>query len=474
MMKSIIKKSCIVLLLIFSVVFFISCEVSNLLISEDIRKSQPRDDIMWKNITIIPNTTDPSKVDATVLISARGVHIFYQVSENGEEKKVGSLTSPTIKNSVSGYGIFYSCYVPSNYNDTDKYIILTTRKPLLDKTVKYYLYNLAKPEDGLKELTQDFSISDATIGDYDAGWGIRKSEVKGSKNIFYKTKNNYYVLGRYSVGNLGTDAPSIKLPEPTTGNYFKGPDPDGGIDIAIDRIWESDNKNYAVVKYTKYKSDVKSYEKYATVDLTDSNNKPTLISKISDEDDNWHFDYFFVYDEMKDGNGKSTPIITWMGIRQDGRLYHSHSTHKDLRCDNNFSYSRYAPISKLDMTGADESGKYGLTLISRNSSNGFVMARFRTIPEGESVRVNDETITSGFAENLRSEDIAAFGFFKGAPADLGKQQALVVLSVEVGISTFLFDTAIPSQIKNNGIERRDDIALPFTTLITKTTPSPAP
>ena len=84
--------------------------------------------------------------------------------------------------------------------------------------------------------------------------------------------------------------------------------------------------------------------------------------------------------------------------------------------------------------------------------------------DGKSIIHKEESsVTTGFAEDFRSEDIAVFGYFKGNTVN-GSKQHLVVLSVEVGAETYHIDSSKPSQIKTNTSVVRDKIDLPYATL----------
>ena len=480
-------KRIIIALIVLTALVVISCEVSSILLSEDIRTSQPRNDIRWKNITIVPTTTttgDTTTVDAAVLISARGVHVFYhaQNPNGGVPLSYGDLTKPTFANDKDNYGIFYDCYVPGNYNsDSSAYVILTASKPKPGAEIQYYVLDLKKLIQHKDEPAQvktalslvaegvtSLSASDA----HDKEYGIKKSSAINSDYLLYRGKFNsnetVYCLGRMNVERV-SDSYKITL---STEKSFKAPNNVDEVEIkGIDRIWENKQGDRAVVKYTKHQNDVKSYEKYATVKLADNqnaseDNRPQLIKELSNDDDNMHFDHFFVYEDITDAGSTK---LAWMGIRTDGRVYHSHSTGSNLVCNGNFSYDRYSPIASLyisDDEKAIDGGEVGLSLLSRNSSTGFIITSFRKMPGTDNksiIHQEESSITTGFAEDFRSEDIAVFGYFKENPVN-GSNQHLVVLSVEVGAETYHIDSSKPSLIKTNTSVARDKIDLPYATL----------
>lgn len=468
-------KRIIIALIVLTALVIISCEVSSILLSEDIRTSQPRNDIRWKNITIVPTKTttgDTTTVDAAVLISARGVHVFYQAqnTNGGDPLSYGDLTKPTFANDKDNYGIFYDCYVPGNYDsDSSAYVILTASKPKPGAEIQYYVLDLKKlvqyKDDPAQVKTAlslvENGVTSASPSDaHDKEYGIKRSSAINSDYLLYRSNDKtVYCLGRMNVENVS----NITL---STARSFQAPDSVDGVEIkGIDRIWENKQGDRAVVKYTKYKNDVKSYEKYATVKLAENqnvseDNRPQLINELSNDDDNMHFDHFFVYDNK----------LAWMGIRTDGRVYHSHSHGSNLVCNGNFSYDRYSPVASLYISdeekGIEGGGEVGLSLLSRNSSTGFIITSFRKMPGTDNksiIHQEESSITTGFAEDFRSEDIAVFGYFKGNPVN-GSNQHLVVLSVEVGAETYHIDSSKPSLIKTNTSVARDKIDLPYATL----------
>lgn len=476
-------KRIIIALIVLTALVVISCEVSSILLSEDIRTSQPRNDIRWKNITIVPTKTttgDTTTVDAAVLISARGVHVFYQAQDpnSGAPLSYGDLTKPTFANDKDNYGIFYDCYVPGNYDsDNSAYVILTASKPKPGAEIQYYVLDLKKLVQSKDEPEQvktalslvENGVTSASPSDaHDKVYGIKKSSAINSDYLLYRSNDEtVYCLGRM---NVESDADSYKITL-STEKSFKAPNNVDGVEIkGIDRIWENKQGDRAVVKYTKYKNDVKSYEKYATVKLAENqnvseDNRPQLINELSNDDDNMHFDHFFVYEDVPADNK-----LAWMGIRTDGRVYHSHSKGSNLVCNGNFSYDRYSPVASLYISAEEKAieggGEVGLSLLSRNSSTGFIITSFRKMPGTDNksiIHKEESSITTGFAEDFRSEDIAVFGYFKGNPVN-GSNQHLVVLSVEVGAETYHIDSSKPSQIKTNTSVARDKIDLPYATL----------
>lgn len=476
-------KRIIIALIVLTALVVISCEVSSILLSEDIRTSQPRNDIRWKNITIVPTkkgavTGDTTTVDAAVLISARGVHVFYQAqgSNGGAPLSYGDLTKPTFANDKDNYGIFYDCYVPGNYDsDNSAYVILTASKPKPGAEIQYYVLNLKQLVQYKDEPAQvktalslvENGVTSASPSDaHDKEYGIKKSSAINSDYLLYRSNDEtVYCLGKMNV----SDSNGYKITL-STEKSFKAPD---SVYVkGIDRIWENKQGDRAVVKYTKSQNDVKSYEKYATVKLAENqnvseDNRPQLINELSNDDDNMHFDHFFVYEDAPADNK-----LAWMGIRTDGRVYHSHSHGSNLVCNGNFSYDRYSPVASLYISGEEKDieggGEVGLSLLSRNSSTGFIITSFRKMPGTDNksiIHQEESSITTGFAEDFRSEDIAVFGYFKenpvnGSPAN----QHLVVLSVEVGAETYHIDSSKPSQIKTNTSVARDKIDLPYATL----------
>lgn len=475
-------KRIIIALIVLTALVVISCEVSSILLSEDIRTSQPRNDIRWKNITIVPTKTttgDTTTVDAAVLISARGVHVFYQAQnpDGGAPLSYGDLTKPTFANDKDNYGIFYDCYVPGNYDsDNSAYVILTASKPKPGAEIQYYVLNLKKlvqyKDDPAQVKTAlslvENGVTSASPSDaHDKEYGIKKSSAINSDYLLYRSNDKtVYCLGRMNVENV-SNSYNITL---STEKSFQAPDSVDGVEIkGIDRIWENKQGDRAVVKYTKYKNDVKSYEKYAIVKLAENqnvseDNRPQLINELSNDDDNMHFDHFFVYEDAPADNKQA-----WMGIRTDGRVYHSHSKGSNLVCNGNFSYDRYSPVASLyisDEEKAIDGGEVGLSLLSRNSSTGFIITSFRKMPGTDNksiIHQEESSITTGFAEDFRSEDIAVFGYFKENLVN-GSKQHLVVLSVEVGAETYHIDSSKPSQIKTNTSVARDKIDLPYATL----------
>ena len=481
-------KRIIIALIVLTALVVISCEVSSILLSEDIRTSQPRNDIRWKNITIVPTKTttgDTTTVDAAVLISARGVHVFYQAQgpNGGDPLSYGDLTKPTFANDKDNYGIFYDCYVPGNYDsDNSAYVILTASKPKPGAEIQYYVLDLKKlvqyKDDPAQVKTAlslvENGVTSASPSDaHDKEYGIKRSSAINSDYLLYRVTFNsnetVYCLGRMNVENV-SNSYNITL---STARSFQAPDSVDGVEIkGIDRIWENKQGDRAVVKYTKSQNDVKSYEKYATVKLAENqsvsaDNLPQPIKELSNDDDNMHFDHFFVYEDITDAQSTK---LAWMGIRTDGRVYHSHSHGSNLVCNGNFSYDRYSPVASLyisdDEKGIEGGGEVGLSLLSRNSSTGFIITSFRKMPGTDSksiIHKEESSITTGFAEDFRSEDIAVFGYFKGNPVN-GSNQHLVVLSVEVGAETYHIDSSKPSQIKTNTSVARDKIDLPYATL----------
>ena len=482
-------KRIIIALIVLTALVVISCEVSSILLSEDIRTSQPRNDIRWKNITIVPTkkgvvTGDTTTVDAAVLISARGVHVFYQAqnTNGGDPLSYGDLTKPTFANDKDNYGIFYDCYVPGNYDsDSSAYVILTASKPKPGAEIQYYVLNLKKlvqykddPAQIKTALSPVEGVTSASPSDaHDKVYGIKKSSAINSDYLLYRgtfnSNETVYCLGKM---NVESDANVYKITL-STEKSFQAPNNVDGVEIkGIDRIWENKQGDRAVVKYTKYQNDVKSYEKYATVKLADNqsvsaDNRPQLIKELSNDDDNMHFDHFFVYDDATSDNK-----LAWMGIRTDGRVYHSHSKGSNLVCNGNFSYDRYSPVASLYISaeekGIEGGGEVGLSLLSRNSSTGFIITSFRKMPGTDNksiIHKEESSVTTGFAEDFRSEDIAVFGYFKGNLVNGSTaNQHLVVLSVEVGAETYHIDSSKPSQIKTNTSVARDKIDLPYATL----------
>ena len=481
-------KRIIIALIVLTALVVISCEVSSILLSEDIRTSQPRNDIRWKNITIVPTKTttgDTTTVDAAVLISARGVHVFYQAQgpNGGDPLSYGDLTKPTFANDKDNYGIFYDCYVPGNYDsDSSAYVILTASKPKPGAEIQYYVLDLKQlvqhkdePENFKIALSPVEGVTSASPSDaHDKVYGIKKSSAINSDYLLYRVTFNsndktVYCLGRM---NVESDPSGYKITL-STEKSFKAPNNVDGVEIkGIDRIWENKQGDRAVVKYTKSQNDVKSYEKYATVKLAENqnvseDNRPQPIKELSNDDDNMHFDHFFVYEDVTDAGSTK---LAWMGIRTDGRVYHSHSNGSNLVCNGNFSYDRYSPVASLYISDEEKAieggGEVGLSLLSRNSSTGFIITSFRKMPGTDSksiIHKEESSITTGFAEDFRSEDIAVFGYFKGNPVN-GSNQHLVVLSVEVGAETYHIDSSKPSQIKTNTSVARDKIDLPYATL----------
>ena len=478
-------KRVIIALIVLTALVVISCEVSSILLSEDIRTSQPRNDIRWKNITIVPTkkgaaTGDTTTVDAAVLISARGVHVFYQAQnqDGGTPLSYGDLTKPTFANDKDNYGIFYDCYVPGNYDsDNSAYVILIASKPKPGAEIQYYvldLKQLVQHKDDTAQVKTALSLvengvtSASPLDAHDKEYGIKKSSAINSDYLLYRSNDKtVYCLGKMNVENV-SNSYNITL---STARSFQAPDSVDGVEIkGIDRIWENKQGDRAVVKYTKYKNDVKSYEKYATVKLADNqsvstDNLPQLINELSNDDDNMHFDHFFVYEDAPADNK-----LAWMGIRTDGRVYHSHSKGSNLVCNGNFSYDRYSPVASLYISAEEKAieggGEVGLSLLSRNSSTGFIITSFRKMPGTDNksiIHKEESSITTGFAEDFRSEDIAVFGYFKGNPVN-GSKQHLVVLSVELGAETYHIDSSKPSQIKTNTSVARDKIDLPYATL----------
>lgn len=449
-------KNILVLLVLF-LVCAVSCDVSDTALSELIRKSRPRDDIRWNEACIIPttSTSDNGKVDAILLFSARGVHVFMQ--KNGE--KEGDLKTPDVKNAASDAGLYVTAFIPTNYDTlTFPKVILQTVSAVPNEKGKFFLFDITTKD--ISEL----SLSTATIPEYDETYGIKTSSSLESKNLIYRTKNDdsyTYHIARLVVNeNDHTFAFADRC-------EFK----DNGIEsektLSINRVWESPSLKNAVVMYNEDTDRDYDYTcKYASINL-ETGETDTLKALNTDgrNDRNLLFDHFVVYDDRVDNK----PV--WMGLLRSGVIYHSHSSREDLKTDDSgFSFNHYNPLSSFTLSPDD--GNYGCTLFGRYSGTGFIVTRFLKSPnsnnrlvenytEGSSEYRNSYTISNGFATDFRAEDVSVFAYFNGSD-NVGSLHTIVALTVEVGISTYQFTNAVPYDF-TTGSPRyyQDEVRLPF-------------
>lgn len=457
------KRFFVVLVVVLMVCTVISCDVSSVALSELIRKSQPRDDIRWSESYVIPSTKDSSKVDVVLLTSQRGLHSFFK--KGGEN--IGSLKNPILKNS-DDTGLYRRVYIPTNYDSTNFHkVILQTVSSRPKETGKFYSFDVLTEETTEDVALNEITLNSAAIQDYDDSYGFKESSSLDSTRVMYRTgaKGSYtYHIARFKLNESTFDLEDECTFKPDMANFEK--------DFDINRIWESPNLKNAVVMYNEETDRDYDYVcKYAVVDLENNTVVPlTALNKDGSSDRNLLFDHFVVYNDKYN----SKPI--WMGFLRSGVIYHSASTEDDFKTsDSSFSFDKYAPLCSFVMSrdDADNSdGKYGCMLFARYTGTGFIVSRFLKMPNSDNKVVptyalndteyrNSYTISNAFAENLRAEEVSAFGYFNGA-STLNYKHSVLVLTVEVGVSTYRFSDAVPYRFTTgNGEEKRDEVDFPF-------------
>lgn len=460
----------ILTLITISIIFcFTSCEQSNIALAEIIRTSQPRNDIRWSEARIVKNTS--GKADAAILISEKGVHVI--------KSRDDSLATPTIANDVNNYGVFSRVFIPTNYNTTNNVILEALSNKIGKNQTKYFALNLrADVSDPSTLLTQ---IAFTTPTDYDEDYGFVPSRAFNSENVVYRT--DYETKYTYCITQFTIDVPNKTFTFDTaSAKYFV----DTNRDRKVVYLFESENKENAIATYTLYQINENKYSlRYATIELGDSTTSNTLreIAAINEESGsttgpNLYIDYFKVYD------GKHEGKIEWMGIGRTGIIYHSHSTDSQLKTsDAAFSFYRYVAPASLDFTRLSggvsedkddaEGVKYGLMLFARYNGSGFIVTRFlrhlnnnnRLVVEytGNDNRSYQNTyvITSGFVENYRTEEMSVFAPITGVPTGGTGTQSLIVLTTEVGASTYQLWNNPYAIANNSSAEIRDKIDIPF-------------
>lgn len=467
----------ILTLIIISTIFcFTSCEQSNIALAEIIRTSQPRNDIRWSEARIVKNTTS-GKADAAILISEKGVHVI--------KSNADSLATPTIANDVNNYGVFSRVFIPINYDATNKVILEALSNKIGKNQTKYFALTLDAVGSSTSDTdpsVEDFltPIEFTTPTEYDEDYGFVPSRAFNSENVVYRTDDGTkytYCITRFT---LDVSANTFTF-YTTDAKYFV----DKNRDRKVVYLFESDNKENAVATYTIHQENENKYSlRYATIELGESTTSNTLseITAISEESGsttgpNLYIDYFKVYD------GKHEGKIEWMGISRTGIIYHSHSTDSQLKTsDAAFSFYRYVAPASLDFTrlsgGVTEDkddtdgDKYGLMLFARYNGSGFIVTRFlrhlnnnRLVVEytGNDNRSYQNTyvITSGFVENYRTEEMSVFAPITGIPNGGTGTQSLIVLTTEVGASTYQLWNNPYAIANNSSAEIRDKIDIPF-------------
>lgn len=460
----------ILTLIIISIIFcFSSCEQSNIALAEIIRTSQPRNDIRWSEARIVKKTTN-DKADAAILISEKGVHII--------KNRDDSLATPTIANDVNNYGVFSRVFIPTNYDATNKVILEALSNKIGKNQTKYFALDLNSDATDPSELLTQIKFTTPT--GYDENYGFVPSRAFNSENVVYRTDDGTKYT--YCVTRFVLDGSANKFTFDTTdAKYFV----DGNRERKVVYLFESDNKENAIATYTIHQENENKYSlRYATIELGDSTTSNTLseITAISEESGsttgpNLYIDYFKVYD------GKHEGKIEWMGISRTGIIYHSHSTDSQLKTsDAAFSFYRYVAPASLDFTrlsGSEsddnddtDGGRYGLMLFARYNGSGFIVTRFLRHLNNNRLVVdytgndnrsyqNTYVITSGFVENYRTEEMSVFAPITGIPDDGTGTQSLIVLTTEVGASTYQLWNNPYAIANNSSAEIRDKIDIPF-------------
>lgn len=475
-MKVLFKKILYIAFLLLFVFTIFSCEQSLTALANEIADSQPRDDTRLSQIVIVQNTQNSSKVDAAALISARGIHCFSSIY-TGSEAIDPDLQTPRYKNDKR-IGLYSRLYIPDNYNsnnlDYKKILVKTNRTDLeYDDDPMYFVFDPSDPNSKLTEAVMSFT----NIPKFDTKFGYKSSASIASKYFLYRTDTGTLTnpIYTYYISKIIIEKDSNK--------YKVKLDHNNAITIYTDsesskrnitKIWESDNQKYAVVMYVNNESQDYRYKcRYATVNI--QNKEFTPITQINEQGNNsprnLYFEQFIVYDDRH--NNK----IIWMGFTRAGAIYHSHSTNTNTLQikDGSWTFYRYAPIVKLMLPQNEigDTNEYGVCLFARYTNNGFLLSRFLKLPNSDnkilvnytnssgSSYSNSYTITSGFAQKLRSEEISYFGFLPQAYQS--GDQTVLVATVKAGASTYRLSNVVPylNRDGSNGTENRDRIILPF-------------
>ncbi len=429
----------VILILLFAAFGVLSCnEANSISIMQGVSTSRPKSSKTWRQAEVAYSTNaaeGDSQVDFVFLSANDGLHI---VSANTNQESDEFLSSATIRNSDSDYdilGLIRNVYMLAGYDSSSPAIVVQTVENKIRSVAHYYLVDLKSVADfdpaGIDVTELEFSDSAKNFK------FISKSLVNSSHLIMYRSLNAgeggkfAYHIGMWDVADGKLDFVSIR---------------DFESDKEFYNFWEDSDEVNAIVLYsTAGDEDIQKQQYYAMRFSSDSA-QPVLDEKLND----LRIRTFIVY---SDG--------TFMGLTQSGNILHSgvdRTNHYTL--DSSFSYNRYTVPAVFRNEGSDSPA---VTIFARYNGNGFIINCYNKTPADNKIyNSTDDYVghiqTAGFAEAFRSEEISEI-YPVVIKSGTQKRYKVLVLSTENGLSTYAFDSIKPKEMRTNGQDRSNRIAL---------------
>lgn len=413
----------------FFISFFSCNESSSISIMQALASSQPKDGKRWKSAEVVYNSSDSNKVDAVIILANDGMYVV----DKDIEEKGDYLSKPTFKNNAKDSdgniiinGLIRNVYVPSNYNSSSfANIIIQCVSSQLYTPSEYYkidLKNLAN----VQKLTLDDSM----------GKFCAKSSSQSSNFIMMQSDSDSdkysYKIGRYRInGDFISFEESISIqPEFKISNFFE----------------DSDALNYIILTSTSG-DDVKEQQYYKYSRASNTFEKLDKLYSLAIRNFKVH----------SDG--------TFMAFTQAGGVIHSSSNKNYLyTSDSYFSYNRYSPLVYFENKSKASEDEPDFTFFGKYSGNGFIIHGYnKTLTDDRIYNSNykGSVQTQGYAESLRAEDISDIKAVELKSSRDDYDYRLLLLSSENGISTYLFKSMLPDQMKYNtqSVEIRNRVDL---------------
>ena len=393
---------------------------------QSLATSQKKSDKVWNSAEVVYSSADLQKIDFVCLCANDGLYV---VSKDTDQTASTFLKNPLVSNNDEKYsvsGLIRNIYIPYSYDSENPEIIFQTASNVLWGKSGFYKLNLSDIDNPSIQKLENTLENDGYKF-------VSRSKVEGSSLLLFTnlTSPYTYTLGRYDISDGKLAVRAFKTFE----SAYK-----------FDSFWENSEKvdslKALVLTSTSGDEDIKDLEYYS---LNLSNSQITYQKGISDIT----IRLFVVFDDA-----------TFMGITQSGSIVHSSSLNKHLySSDSSYSYNRYTPsavFKRFDYKAEEAEPDY--TIFSRYNGNGFIIYSYNKELDSNNKIYNSDykghVQTTGFAENLRSEDISEL-FPVILSENTSDRFRIIVLTTENGIATFRFDSTIPSLMKTNGTEIRD-------------------